>query len=41
MNKPITKKLKRLRSLRLDDEPKELLLEIFTMLIAFAITPVK
>ncbi len=41
MNKPITKKLKRLRSLRLDDEPKELLLEIFTMLIALAITPVK
>ena len=38
MNKPISKRLKKLK---LQSEPKELLLEIFTMLIAFAITPIK
>ena len=38
MNKPT---LKKPRGLILQGEPKELLLEIFTMLIAFAITPVK
>ena len=38
MNKPT---LKKPRSFALQSEPKELLLEIFTLLIAFAITPVK
>lgn len=38
MNKPVSKKPRRLT---LSDEPKELLLELFTLLIAFAITPIK
>ncbi len=38
MNKPISKKTRRIK---LSDEPKELLLELLTMAIAFAITPIK